>query len=285
MRYSEIINESLSKTVFHYTGISPALKVLTSGVFQLSSMLGSVEQQYAPKGYPYFLSTTRTRHGGYHEIIGSSGVLFVLDGNWFNQHYPSKPVDYWENRDPTKAHHRKHEAEDRVFSKDPTIPINGVTAIHVYTSTDADDLIKARARQTLIAAKRLGIETYFYTDKDAWKNFDKNKQANVSILTGQDTGKGYVSSHRGYLLPWMELLQATEKSQLSKNADKLRYSLMYSYDKDSAAKELANDLSNSRKPDSGPDRSHAVKIIKYMRDNKLENVSQFVDAISNKWKK
>jgi hypothetical protein len=277
------LNESLSRVAYHYTNISAARKILQSGQFELSSGLGSVEQQYMPRGQYYFLSTTRTRIGGYHDIIGSSAVLFVLDGDWFNQHYKAQPVDYWLNRSPHLSHHRTHEAEDRVFSPEPTIPIDGVTAIHIYVSMDADDQVKAWARQCLIAAKRRGIPTYFYRDKKSWRLLDTRKTTS-GALPGQDTARGYVSSRRrGYMAPWIELLKAKSKDQLSKDADKLRYSLQYSYDSAQAASGLINDLSNSRKPDSGPDRRHAITIIRYMRKNGLTDIRQFVNSLKEKW--
>jgi hypothetical protein len=86
------------------------------------------------------------------------------------------------------------------------------------------------------------------------------------------------------MTPWIELLKAKSKGQLSKDADKLRYSLQYSYDLSEAARGLANDLSNSRKPDSGPDRRHATTIIQYMRERGFTKVSEFVDSLAEKWK-
>lgn len=283
MKINEILTESLSRIVYHYTNITSALKILSSGFFQLSSSVGSIEQQYAPKGKTYFLSTTRTRHGGYHDTIGNQAVLFELDGDWFNRHYISHSVDYWENRDPAKVSHRSHEAEDRVFSKSPTIPINGVISVHVYINPNADPEVRAWGRQVLIAAKKQGIAAYFYTDKQAWRNFDSRKKGDIAILTGQDRPISSVSRHKGYLLPWVELLQAKDKSQLSKKADSLRYSLMYTYDKQSAVGGLKNELSNARKPNSGPDRAHAVKIINFMQQNNLATVEDLVDALAKKW--
>jgi pyrimidine deaminase RibD-like protein len=280
----ELIQEGISPIVYHYTRAITARNILSTGKFQLSSTLGSVEEQYAPKGYPYFLSTTRSRRGGYHDSIGSDAVLFVLDGTWYSRHYKGAPVDYWLNRDPLKSNHRAHEAEDRIFSKDPTMSAKGVTAIHIYISPDAEPQTRAWARQDLILAKRAGIPAYFYTDKDAWRNQDTRKLGDVSILKGQDTTRGYVSSHKGYLIPWIELVNAKDKSQLSKKANSLRYSLQYSYDKESAAQGLANDLSNARKPNSGPDREHAVSIIKYMQANKLNTVKDLVNNLTDKWK-
>jgi len=58
MKITEILAESLSKVVFHYTNILAALKILRSGNFKLSSALGSIEEKTMPKGYYYFLSNT-----------------------------------------------------------------------------------------------------------------------------------------------------------------------------------------------------------------------------------
>lgn len=283
MQIKEIIVESLSRVAFHYTRLPSALKILTTGQFELSNVLGSAEQQYAPKGQFYFLSTTRTRHGGYHDFLGEDAVLFVLDGDWFNRHYRSKSIDYWLNRDPSKEHHRQHEAEDRVFSRDPTIPIEGVTALHVYVNSAAEEQTRARARQVLIAAKKQAIPVYLYNDKIAWKNFDTRQQGNISALKGKDMAKGYATGRRGYLLPWIELIRANNQSQLSKTADKIRYNLMYTYNRDNAAQILNTDLSNARKPNSGPDRQNAVKIIDYMKKNNLRTVNELVNFLSNKW--
>ena len=95
-------------------------------------------------------------------------------------------MDYWGNRDPSKLSHRKHEAEDRVFSSEPSIPVDGVTAIHLYVDTEAEPEIKAWARKTLLAAKQRKIATHFYTDQAAWHNFDTRKQADVNLLKGQE---------------------------------------------------------------------------------------------------
>ena len=79
-------------------------------------------------------------------------------------------------------------------------------------------------------------------------------------------------------------MQANAQNQLSKDADHTRYNLNYGYDKEEAAKALANDMSNARKPDAGQERDDAVKIIRYMQQNKLNTIKDFVDHISDKWK-
>jgi hypothetical protein len=293
MRISEVITESLSRTAFHYTQISTALKIVQSGNFELSSALGSIEQQYMLKGKPYFMSTTRTRRGGYHENAGrTQGVLFVLDGDWFNQRYASRPLDYWENRNPVRSHHRSHEAEDRIYSPDPTIPIDGVAAIHVLYTVDASDASEmnshnlAMVRQIMIAGRTRGIPTYFYTNKTAWQNMDLRNQGDISLLKGQRNPSWYrPKRRRGYLDHWIELMMINDASKLSKEADKMRYSLSYSYDKNDAIQALDVDMGNARKPDGGQERQAAVKIIAYMRQNRLTTIKDFVEHIAEKWKR
>ena len=278
------LDESLSRVAYHYTNIGAASKILASGEFELSSSLGSIEDQYSPKGYHYFLSTSRTIQGGYVEYVGSAAVMFVLDGNYYNHKYPSKPVDYWQNRDPAKSHHGKHEAEDRLFSKEPTIPINGVTSVHVYIQSDARDDTKAIARKTLIEAKKRGIPAYFYNDITAWRTLNTSKTSAVGSLTGTRPPSRSFSRHRGWLIPWLEVLQATDKSQLSSKAKGIIRNLDNNYYQQETVRGLANDLSNARKPDSGPDRKNAIKIINYMKQHKMNNLSEFVDAMTEKWK-
>lgn len=227
MRAKELINERVSSIVYHYTPLAQAKNILSTGNFELSSSLGSVEQQYQPKGYPYFLSTTRTRRGGYHaNSLGNSGVLFVLDGDWYNRHYKSSPIDYWQERGKLLPG-RSSEAEDRIFSKEPTISAAGIRQVHVYVNPDkVTDTIKARARQVLLLAKKLDIPAYFYTDPQDWINFDKRNLGDIKVLTGQEHLGGYTSTHKGYLYPWIELLYAKTKDQLDKKSK--RYQIWFS---------------------------------------------------------
>jgi hypothetical protein len=285
MRLHDFLTERISSQVFHYTRVSTAVKIVESGEFELSHTLGtSWEAQFAPKGYPYFLSTTRTRHGGYHGYLGQDAVLFELDGDFYNQRYPGKAVDYWNNRNPSQDHHKAHEAEDRIFSREPTIPA-AIRVMDVYVSQEADPTIRARARRLIIDAKKSGIAVNFFTDETAWRMRDTRKTADVGMLKGIDPAKGYVSSRRrGYLIPWMELIQAKQKSQLSKDADRKRYNLQYTYDRQGLAKSLAVDLSNARKPGPDPDRNNAVRIIKFMQQNGLATVEDLINYLADKWK-
>ena len=295
MRATEFLTERASSTLYHYTRLYNALKIVKSGEFQLSSALGSIETQYMPKGYSYFLSCTRTLMGGYHDYIGSDAVMFNLNGDYYSQRYKAAPVDYWLNRDPSKMAGRPHEAEDRIFSKEPTIPIAGVTAIHIYVEPmeskqrqNWGEGVPAMARQLIILAKQKQIPVYLYEDKSSWRLQDKRKAVPITkreTLSGPERLGG---SHRAtaWLEPWLELLHKDRTSSLGKKAQDLAYGLAYrtdDYYTKETANGLANDFSNSRKPNSGPDREIAVKLISYMNRNKIQSLQDFVKLLQNKW--
>ena len=296
MRIIELLQESLSRIVYHYTSVPTAIKIINSGQFELSLAIGSIEQQFMPKGKPYFLSTTRTRRGGYHSNKNdSNGVLFELDGNWFNQNYKSKSIDYWNDRSPKNYLGRSHEAEDRVFSSEPTIPIKGVKAIHILYTPDYKDTsewgqsfearIQSQIRKLIILSKKVNIPVYFYTDKNAWFNMNKQQLGDVGILSGKSPiTNSRIRRRKSFLSSWIELMKLDRKENLSKDADRLRYNISYSYDRAEAINILNNDMSNARKPDAGKERDHAIQIIAYMKQNKLTVIKDFVEHLANKWK-
>jgi len=290
MRANEFLAESATAILYHYSSVGAASEILTTGVFQLSSTTGTrSEEQYAPAGYPYFLSTTRSRVGDYHRYTGSSAVMFVLDGTWLNRRYKTKPIDYWERSWQHSGGTRTSESEDRVFSKTPEIPIDGVTAVHVLIK-EQQEYRSPKVRTILILAKKRGIAAYLYTDEAAWRLQDTRKAvspaAAAPLLKGPQP-KGYTPSRPQtmYLEPWLELIYKNNKAELSPRAEKLRYDLVYygsRYpDQDS---NLGIDMSNARKP-SSTDYPTAVKINTFMRQNKFPNTVALKNALVDKWDK
>ena len=278
--------EAASKILYHYTSILDAKKILDTGVFELSSVTGNKsEESYAPPGFPYFFSTTRTRVGDYHRYVGSGGVLFVLDGNWFNDRYKARPIDYWERSWNYPESGRTREAEDRVFSREPTIPIDGVKEIHVLMK-EQHEWRSPAARQLLIAGKRAGIPTFFYTDERAWRLLNKQKTTSpdrdTPELRGQEPQRTNRPS-RNYLDPWLELIYKKNKSELSNYGEKLRYNLIvYGSRYEDEDQNLGVDLSNARKP-GNQDRPQAIKIIDYMRKNGYKTTLELKKAMVDKW--
>jgi hypothetical protein len=176
-----------------------------------------------------------------------------------------------------------------VFSKDPEIPIDGVTAVHVLLK-EQQEYRSPEVRTILITAKKRGIPAYLYTDETAWRLQDTRKAVNPSaaadLLKGQQQ-KGYTPSRPPtmYLEPWLELIYKNKKAELTPRAEKLRHDLVYygsRYpDEDS---NLGVDMSNARKPNS-TDYPTAVKINDYMRKNKFANTVALKNALVAKWDK
>lgn len=310
MNSKEFIIERATDIVYHYTNVRSALDILSSGFFKLSSTAGTkAENEYAPPGYPYFLSLSRSKVGDYHRYVGPSGVMFVLDGRWLSSRYPVKPIDYWyagktpntlkkgewstispENKKSMWQYNpeRTSESEDRLFSKENAVPIDPVTAVHIFIR-EADERHSPWIRQTMLAAKARRIKTYLYNDLDAWRFQDTRKAVPASELKNLLKGaepSGYfrrpVRGVRGYgkssLLDWIELIKKNPGQELSKSADKLRYNIRYYGDFSS---QLENDLHNAKKPDSS-EYGLAVKLTDYMTKNRFD-VNKLMDALKKKW--
>ena len=286
MRAQEFIAERATSVLFHYTGTSSALKILNSGQFELASTTGNrSEEQYAPPGYPYFLSLTRTTQGDYHRYVGIGGVMFKLDGDWFNSRYIVKPIDYWERAWLHSDGTRSRESEDRVFSQEPTIPITPVTEVHVLLKEQTENR-SPQTRQIMITAKQKGIPVYFYTDEKAWRLLDKRKNIQPSqakdVLKGQQ-GPGYSRKPTDFVKPWIELIEKDQEQHLSDRAKRQLKNLLW-YPDSIGDQNIGVDLSNARKPDAG-DRASAVKLIKYMNSNGFKNTVELKNAIYDKWSK
>ena len=286
MRANEFLIERATSVVFHYTGTNAALKILQSGNFELASVTGNrSEEQYAPKGYPYFLSLTRTITGDYHRYVGTSGVMFKLNGDWLNNRYVVKPIDYWDRAWLHSDGTRSRESEDRLFSKEPTVPITPVTEVHVLLK-EQDEFRSPITRQIMISAKKQNIPVYLYTDESAWRLLDKRKSIQPSqakdVLKGQPT-KGYSRKPTDFVKPWIELIEKDREEYLSDRAKRQLKNLLW-YPDPSGDHNIGVDLSNARKPDAG-DRASAVKLIKYMNDNGIKNTTQLKNYIVDKWNK
>jgi hypothetical protein len=261
----------------------------------LSSTVGNdSEAQYAPPGYIFFLSTSRSKVGDYHRYLGAGGVMFVLDGRWLSSRYPVKPIDYF-NRGWQHTLDRTRESEDRVFSRRPEMSIDGVTAVHVLL-TEPSEYRSPAARQLLIAAKTKGIPTYLYTDASAFRTQNTAKSVPIAqagdLLKGQEVTQGYRRPVRGLparrgdrpwgkssLLDWIELIRKQPGQPLSKSADDLRYNIAYYSDRGEV---LKNDFFNARKPNS-EEYELANRLGAYMQKNRL-TIESLINSLKQKWK-
>ena len=285
----EQLEEGATSVLYHYTSVRPALKILQTGEFELTSSYGNKsEENITPHGYPYYMSTTRSKVGDYHvRYPGSHAVMFVLDGNKIAQRYKVKPVDYWERMWASDtSNQRTRESEDRVYSKTPTIPADSIKEIHQLVKTQ-DENRGPVIRNMAILAKKKGIPIFFYTDEDSWVLQDKRKAVPVSQLTAELGGQMPNAYHRpsrriSSLEQWLELIKKTDKSQLTPEADKLRYNIVYygsRYPEED--QNLGVDLHNARKPGE-PDRVIATKLVDYLRRNNM-STADLKNAMATKW--
>ena len=278
--------ERASSVLFHYTTIPAALKILKSGNFELASVVGNrSEEQYAPKGRPFFLSLTRSVTGDYHRFVGSSGVMFKLNGDWFNHNYVVKPIDYWERAWLHSDGTRSRESEDRVFSTEPTIPNKAIESIHVLLK-EQHEYRSPETRQLILSAKQQGFPIFLYTDEAAWRLLDTRHAKSLSqaqdVLKGA-TPAGYSRKPTDYVKPWIELLTKNNVQHLSDRAQRLLKNIRY-YSRPNEDNNLAVDLSNGRKPNSS-DRASVVEIIKYMQANRIKSTVDLKNALQAKWDK
>lgn len=288
----EQLTEAASAIVYHYTNTAAAARILTSGEFLLASSTGTqAEKDYEVPGYPYFLSTTRSKVGDYHNrYVGSSAVMFVLNGSWLNQNYKTKPIDYW-NRAwmYDTSGQRTREAEDRVYSKTPNIPANAesILEVHVLLKEQQENR-SPEVRTVLLSAKKQGIPAYLYTDETAWKLQDKRKAVSpgqaADLLKGQQPSRTSYRPSRNYLEDWLELIYKKNKGELSPSALKKVHSLVvYGQGYRNEDDGLGTDLSNARKPSSA-DYPSAAKINTFMRQNNIKTPVDLKNYLVDKWK-
>jgi hypothetical protein len=170
MKISEILSEGLSPALFHYTDGASATNILKTGVFKLSATDDETFRKPEENEPPYYLSATRTVTGEYH-MNGNNirrwneniHVMFDLDGRFYARHHrggqiTTKHVEYDDEFNPIASTYdqaaSRSEAEDRIWSNQPTLSIGGVTSIHILkahqTTDDAITNIVALARHRKI---------------------------------------------------------------------------------------------------------------------------------------
>lgn len=284
MRAAEFLIESLEGSrLYHYTRVYAANKILQQQSFMLTTAVGSHEEtKLRPnEQYNYYLSTTRSKVGDYHRYVPYSGVMFVLDRDYYKKTHPIKPVDYWGGMHVNTE--RTRESEDRIYSKTPNLDLGGVIEAHVLINPKAEPVHTANVREFLILAKRSDLKTYIYTDDVSWRLQNKSKSVSqdkiIHLLRGSFDDRKR-SAKRSPLNAWLELIFKNDPNTLSEKAKKLKYNLTY-YSNDQDL-HLSNDLFNARKP-SADDYEYATKITDYMTKNKIISPKQLVRLLREKW--
>lgn len=164
-----------SSVLYHLIQMEYAITALKNDRFKLAATNESVEAQFG-KGQ-YFLSLARSKHSDYFKKeIGSTHVVFVVDGQKLGHNYQVKPVDYW----ASQKYVNSDEKEDRLIADKMYIPcIRYVKEIHFMNETgkykNNDSLTLA------LLAKRNKIALFQYGDMTAFANLDKRKVIKLEV--------------------------------------------------------------------------------------------------------
>jgi len=276
----------ISDIVYHYTQLFYAAQILKEDQFALTFISGA-DDTLKPNDKYYYLSTTRSRRGRYHE--GSRfHALMVLDGTKLRHNYIGSPVDYW-GREFRKVAPAKNEMEDRIWSDKPYIkPASKyIKEIHIafvdvkqYLGHAEFGILKRQLRYLLTEAKKKGIPIFVYTDETAAKNLDKRKAVKLADLDlkTEVVEPSKSNRRRDDMAVWLELYEKDNVDHLSTEpygGAKRRLNTLCAFD---GIESFKADVHNSKR--GGPALHKIVEILKI---NKWD-MKAFFKHLQDKWK-
>lgn len=132
-----LLNESLSRTLYHISTISHAYGIVNDDTLYLTSVIGSTADNTKSKGL-YYMSFTRQKSTefGYAYKYRDNCARFEFDGEKLSFNFKGRPIDYWgESMGKQsyysghkknysfndKQHHTSNETEDRIIHTKPYI--------------------------------------------------------------------------------------------------------------------------------------------------------------------
>ncbi|WGH49661.1 hypothetical protein [Alishewanella phage vB_AspM_Slicko01] len=157
--YESILEEGISPIVYHSTNIRNFIDTLRSDTFKLSPAFTTQAELEINKNKFFFLSTTRTRTGKYHQ--GKNGNAFIkLDGRKLANRFAGAAVDYWGHQYRQFAN-GEYEQEDRIISDNDVInnATSYILAVDFVLSYKPDKRSIRQLANVIIAVKKLNIPT------------------------------------------------------------------------------------------------------------------------------
>lgn len=186
-----IIDEAATSTLYHFTPIRDALKILKDNKFKLSTnILDKVEMKLQKEfgfKHAYYMSTSRSKQNDYINVIKPPLIVcFTLDGNKFNdKHFKTLPVNYFYFKNPNKSY--KNELEDRLVHDEPSINNfnDYITKVDIISKDHGNELSEDDwnyGKDIMKFCKDNNIDYDFY---NSIKNFNK-KEATAFPKTFDD---------------------------------------------------------------------------------------------------
>lgn len=298
MKLRDILAEGLSNVLYHYTHANNVLKILKADAFRLHPYVGNdAEMEMGKADKLWYLSTTRSRQGGYSNATPFYAVM-KLNGRKLGQRYKGNPMEYWDKgmRGIDKTRNTT-EMEDRIYSPNPTIPKASkyIEEIHLMFPEPKSDRMKdykfkTEIRQLLLEAKKRKIDIYIYYDKNDWQNHNKRKAVSIDVKQLKDPGREKVADNsrmRGksmakrHIGGVLELIKAPANTKkLSDEANKMRHDIVYQeYYHDGIASNIGNTIHNH----AGDNLPTINKIVQFMQKKRFKKPMELVKWLQKKW--
>ncbi len=255
--------EGLSPVVYHVTSLESMIKIASSDSFVLQPLFASAENYLGDKGF--FMSTARSRYGGFMKGRYGPFVSIELDGRKLSNNITAKAVDYFSTlgRGDGEVY---RESEDRIISNKRRIPnaSSYMTKIEVV-STEVNEYVMQLAKW----AKGNGISFSVYPDKDSFLH-RKNEINDVKELDINPEIEDN-SSRFGDILNLLQFVQNHKTVSMTDKAKDIAIGI--------ASKKLSySDLRDMLKDTSGSDEDiHGI--YKFMQENDLESYREMYDFI------
>lgn len=291
--YLELAALTSQNMLFHVTGIYNAMEILKCGNFHLASDLGTgAESNKRHKDKSFYLSCARTMYGRYGLAHAHDGYAsFTLRRDVIGHKFSIKPIDYFDGtyRPGYEPQHKdlppEKEAEDRVYSTSPRLPINGIIeALNVLRTTKDRDARDWRIlKDMVILCKKAGIPIYIYTDKsDFLSQNTKNAMPHAAIMEKLKAVEppeypDYFRMPRDYTEYWRELYYKKNAKELSKDALGRMKTVVY-YPQDSYIS-LSSDIHNARRyPDI------MLKWDTMLKQARVKSLREWLTLMEEKWR-
>lgn len=185
-----LINEGLSKTLYHFTYINNLISILKTNQFATSSNLGGTADSSIDRGRFFFFSTQRSKGmSGYGKNHGD--VCIVLDGEKLNQNFKGFATDYWNwSKNPkdydNPVNYRNallsSELEDRIVTNKPYIDNAKKYILEIHISTNNNHYKITKSQLDNILSNNDNIPTFFYNTEKDFKLLNKNNAIDINDI-------------------------------------------------------------------------------------------------------
>ena len=281
MKVNEIITESATSIVYHFTPVGNALNIIKTDEFILGASEGSDKE--LNRGRQYYMSVARVPYGDY-QVGENSGVIFVMDGRRWSAKHKVIPVSFYGGEYRGK---NESEYEERLLSNESTLPVNGcIKEVHILSASDRHR--NSQVRKLVILCRHKGIPVFVYRNKRAWKILDTNNAVPSHLLAAILTGNQKVDRTQTKELdspckPLAELIWKKDEGELSPTATQLLIAVRN--EDNSHAPKLTTERLVSQS--SGvPERKRSGtydRIIAFMRKNKIQDIEALCQYLHEKW--